>query len=77
MIDDAKDVLLIVNVALTIKNMIIRLIRFLEAFLLDLGFHPHFSDAFQSLALSNEELGAEPSLHFRRKISSQPQGLFS
>ena len=35
MIDDAKDVLLIVNVALTIKNMIIRLIRFLEAFLLD------------------------------------------
>jgi hypothetical protein len=35
MIDDAKDVLLIVNVTLTIKKIIIRLIRFLEAFLLD------------------------------------------
>jgi hypothetical protein len=42
MIDDAKDVLMIMNVALTIKNVIIRpwsglidLIRFLEAFLQD------------------------------------------
>ena len=44
MIGDATDVLLIVNVALT-KNMIVRLRRFLEAFLLDLGFHPRFSEA--------------------------------
>jgi hypothetical protein len=35
MIDDAKDVLLIVNVTLAIRNIIIRLIRFFEAFLLD------------------------------------------
>jgi hypothetical protein len=42
MLGDAKNGLLIVNVTLTIKNMIIRLIRFLEAFLLDhLVPHPH------------------------------------
>jgi hypothetical protein len=35
MIDDAKDVLLTVNVALPIKYIFIRLTRFLEAFLLD------------------------------------------
>jgi hypothetical protein len=35
MVDDAKDVLLVANVALTVKNMITRLIRFLEAFVLD------------------------------------------
>jgi hypothetical protein len=35
MIDDENGVLLIGNVILTVKNMIIRLIRFLEAFLLD------------------------------------------
>jgi len=35
MVDDAKDVLLMERVALTSENMIIRLTRFLEAFLLD------------------------------------------
>jgi hypothetical protein len=35
MIDNAKDVLLIVNVALATRNTIIRWIKFLEAFLLD------------------------------------------
>jgi hypothetical protein len=39
------EVILIVNVALTIKNIIIRLIRFLEAFVLDPRVPPGFNEA--------------------------------